>query len=60
FHVANNGIWIICAAILALFNAQPAEDLLARVADVGGRESKDLYKVIHGYSAGVYQAAVIV
>ncbi|KAG8788402.1 hypothetical protein FRC12_014605 [Ceratobasidium sp. 428] len=52
FHVANNGIWIICSTILALFDAQPNEDLLARVADVGGRDSKDLYKVIHGYASG--------
>ncbi|KAG8743732.1 hypothetical protein FRC10_011514 [Ceratobasidium sp. 414] len=51
-HIANNGVWIICAAILAIFDAQPEEDLLAKVADLGGRNSAEIYKVIGGYAAG--------
>ncbi|KAG9074417.1 hypothetical protein FRC06_010714, partial [Ceratobasidium sp. 370] len=51
-HVANNGIWTICATILAVFDAQPGEELLARVADVGGRDSPEIYQVIHGYASG--------
>ncbi|KAG9077645.1 hypothetical protein FRC06_008788, partial [Ceratobasidium sp. 370] len=51
-HIANNGVWIICAAILAIFNAQPEEDLLAKVADLGGRNSTEIYKIIGGYAAG--------
>ncbi|KAG8710668.1 hypothetical protein FRC09_020987 [Ceratobasidium sp. 395] len=51
-HVANNGVWIICASIVALFDVQPTEELLAKVEDLGGRNSLEIYKVIAEYAAG--------
>ncbi|KAG8695405.1 hypothetical protein FRC08_007853 [Ceratobasidium sp. 394] len=59
-HVANNGIWIICAAILAIFDTQPEEGLLAQVAGLGGRNSAEMYKVIGAYSFGKSPCRLVV
>jgi cytochrome P450 len=50
-HVANNGVWIICASILAVFDLQAEEELLTRVSDIGGSDSEMMYTVIAGYSS---------
>ncbi|CAE7160460.1 unnamed protein product [Rhizoctonia solani] len=44
-HVANNGSWILCAGILSVFDIQPSPQLEAKVASLGGRESKRLFEL---------------
>ncbi|KAG9119316.1 hypothetical protein FRC07_005710 [Ceratobasidium sp. 392] len=59
-HVANNGLWIICAALLAIFHTQPSEELLEEVERVGGRNSPELYKVIAKYASGSSPCKLVV
>ncbi|CAE6512419.1 unnamed protein product [Rhizoctonia solani] len=44
-HVANNGSWILCAGILSVFDIRPSPQLEAKVASLGGRESKQLFEL---------------
>ncbi|CUA70957.1 O-methylsterigmatocystin oxidoreductase [Rhizoctonia solani] len=44
-HVASNTAWIICAGILSVFDLQPGSELLARVEQLGGRDSLQMHKL---------------
>ncbi|CAE6405714.1 unnamed protein product [Rhizoctonia solani] len=48
-HVANNATWIICAGILSVFDLHPGQELLARVEQLGGRDSRQMYKLFKPY-----------
>ncbi|KAG8752574.1 hypothetical protein FRC11_008236, partial [Ceratobasidium sp. 423] len=48
-HVANNTTWIMCAGILSVFNLQPGPELLAKVEQLGGRRSPQMYKLFKPY-----------
>ncbi|GAB1526973.1 hypothetical protein RhiTH_010147 [Rhizoctonia solani] len=48
-HVANNATWIMCTGILSVFDLQPSPELLARVEELGGRSSLQMYKLFQPY-----------
>ncbi|KEP44975.1 cytochrome P450 family protein [Rhizoctonia solani 123E] len=52
-HVANDSTWIMCAAVLALFDIRAGDELNRRVREIGGRESPELYTLCEGFGAGL-------
>ncbi|KAH7325479.1 cytochrome P450 [Rhizoctonia solani] len=48
-HVANNAVWIMCAGILSVFDLQPGPELVARVEQLGGRGSPQMFKLFKPY-----------
>ncbi|KAH7338348.1 cytochrome P450 [Rhizoctonia solani] len=50
-HVANNSVWITCAALLSVFDIQAGPQLAAKVASLGGRDSERLYELTEPYGA---------
>ncbi|CAE6446397.1 unnamed protein product [Rhizoctonia solani] len=48
-HVANNATWITCAGILSVFDLQPGPELLAKVGELGGLDSQQVYKLFQPY-----------
>ncbi|CAE6488422.1 unnamed protein product [Rhizoctonia solani] len=50
-HVANNSVWITCAALLSVFDIRAGSQLAAKVASLGGRDSERLYELTEPYGA---------
>ncbi|CEL61447.1 O-methylsterigmatocystin oxidoreductase OS=Aspergillus parasiticus GN=ordA PE=3 SV=1 [Rhizoctonia solani AG-1 IB] len=51
-HVANNSTWVICTALLSVFDIRPGQQLTAKLAKLGGRESDRLYELTEPYGSG--------
>ncbi|KAG8723323.1 hypothetical protein FRC09_003767 [Ceratobasidium sp. 395] len=51
-HLANNGTWLTCVGLLWAFEVSASHELVNRVAEIGGKDSPDFYKLFqpHGVS----------